>query len=240
MEPALLHPVVNKPEAAPRGFTLVEMIVVLTIIVTITAIALLGQSSFNKNLLLTDTAYTVAFSVREAQSLGLSSRIFNGVQNAGYGTFFSATTPTSYVLYSDIYPASPGSSQGGRCVGHTAPSGDPDAKPGDCVYDAQSELVQQYTLNRGFTIQKICGRDAGTNTYNCSDTNAFAIASIHLEFIRPYTQANIIRVNQSGSGVALTDATIYVAAPGGVNYKCVYVSSLGQISVISRGATNCP
>ncbi len=72
-----------------RGFTMVEMLVSLGIILIITSIVLLGQNSFNKNLVLVDTAYTVAFTLRQAQTLALSSRKVGTIQNAGYGTHFA-------------------------------------------------------------------------------------------------------------------------------------------------------
>ena len=70
-------PVLNRTRpahAALAGFTLVEMIVVLAIIGIISGVVITGQSAYNQSLLLTDTTYTVAYSIRQAQSLGLSSR----------------------------------------------------------------------------------------------------------------------------------------------------------------------
>lgn len=154
------------------------MIVVVAIIVVITTIALVGQSSFNRSLVLTNTAYTVAFSIREAQSLGISSRLFSGVQNAGYGVHFTAGQDTTYTLFADITPIAAGNIQNATiCPGHTVGSG-PEAKPGDCVWNGASETVRSYSLNNGFRILRFCGTQAG-GSLRCSDSGgALAIDSL--------------------------------------------------------------
>ncbi|MBU2104034.1 type II secretion system GspH family protein [Patescibacteria group bacterium] len=209
-----------------RGFTLVEMLVVLAIIVIVTGIAINGQSSFNKTVILTDTAYTLAFSIREAQSLGLSSRYFGGFQNAGYGVHFSSGSLTSYILFADTNPGIPGSSQGGICPGHTVASG-PEARPGNCTYELPSEGVRTSTFNRGFKISKFCGFDRALNSTRCSDTN---LDSLNIVYLRPNTQS-IITGKRSGAPMSLENATIYVASPDGGTERCVSVSKVGQVSV---------
>ena len=102
-------PLKQKLSVHARAFTLVEMIVVLSIISILTVIVVVGQTSFNKSNLLTDTAYTVALSMRETQTLGLSSRTFSSVPNAGFGVHFGDST-AYYDQFADIYPAAPGTS----------------------------------------------------------------------------------------------------------------------------------
>ena len=228
-----------------RGFTLVEMVVVLMIIVLVTTIAITGQNTFNRSLILTDTAYTIAFSLREAQALGLSSRFAGtntlgaNIYNAGYGIRFSTLTPTSYVLYADTYPAEPGSQQGGDCPGHTEPSTSPDAHPGNCLYDpsatSPAELIRTYTLNQGYTIYKFCGReDGGSNGLLCSDED---FETMHLTFMRPSTDSAMFGLPAGGGApIPLSDATIYLRAPGATDSageRCILVSKVGQIAVDS-------
>lgn len=222
----------NTPCTPTRGFTLVEMMVVLAIITVITTVAITGQAAFNRSLILTDTAYTIAFSIREAQTYGLSSRAANSLYNAGYGVRFSTVTPKSYVLFADTSPASPGSTQGNLCPGHTQPSTSPDSHPGDCIYDASAtpaELVRTYTLNRGYTIQRFCGTEISSPyATKCSTTH---FETMHISFMRPATEATIFGRTSSGVLMALTDATIYLRSPDGAAERCVYVSRVGQISV---------
>lgn len=222
-------------DALPRGFTLVEMIVVIAIMVIITTIALLGQTSFNRALILTDTAYTVAFSVREAQALGISSRTFSAVQNAGYGIHFSAGTPTSYQLFADISPAASGNIQSTSvCPGHTVSSG-PEARPGDCIQNTTAEIVRTYSLNNGFKIAAFCGTDTSSGVSRC---NGY-LDALDITYLRPNTQSVVTGV-RSGTRVPLSDATIRVASPDGLAERCVYVSRAGQVSVHNKGETECP
>lgn len=221
-----------------RGFTLVEMIVVLAIIVIITTIALLGQSSFNRSMVLTDTAYTIAFSIREAQSLGISSRAFGSTQDAGYGVSFTNLVPTTYKLFADIYPIAPGDTQfTAICPGHPdVAATNPEAKPGDCIQTLETEVVRTYSLNNGFRISGFCGRRSSGGNQLC---NGPAMESLNILYLRPNTQSVITGVN-GNSRTALQDATIRVSSPDGTTERCIYVSKMGQVSVVQEGETECP
>lgn len=222
-----------------RGFTLVEMIVVLAIIVIITTIALLGQSSFNRSMVLTDTAYTIAFSVREAQALGISSRAFAGTPDAGYGLHFANLSPTTYKLFADTNPPSPGDTQyPGICPGHPdVPKTNPEAKPGDCIQTVESEVVRTYSLNNGFRISGFCGRlPNGNGNKLC---NGSSMDALNIVYLRPNTQSVITGVNGS-TRTALEDATIRLSSPDGTVERCIYVSKVGQVSVVQEGEPECP
>lgn len=222
-------------ETPLRGFTLVEMIVVLAIIVIITMIALLGQSSFNRSLVLTDTAYTVAFSIREAQSYGLSSRLFGATQNAGYGVHFATGAPTSYSIFADVSPAAPGdTSNPSICPGHPNITG-PEAKPGNCIQDTPSEVMRSYSLNNGFRISGFCGTQTTGGVVRCQGY----LDALDIVYLRPNTQSVITGV-RSGTRISLSDATIRIASPDGTAERCVLVSKVGQVSVVVKGSPECP
>ncbi|MES2931569.1 MAG: prepilin-type N-terminal cleavage/methylation domain-containing protein [Patescibacteria group bacterium] len=223
-----------------RGFTLVEMIVVLAIIIIITTIALLGQSSFNRSMVLTDTAYTIAFSVREAQSLGISSRTFAGTQDAGYGIHFTNLAPTAYKLFADIAPAAPGDTEyTAICPGHpNVAKTHPEAKPGDCIQTVEAEVVRTYSLNNGFQIKSFCGRQTNGNQL-CSGTTPGSLDALDIVYLRPNTQSVITGVN-GNIRTALEDATIRVSSPDGSAERCIYVSKVGQVSVVHKGDVKCP
>ncbi|MBU0750482.1 prepilin-type N-terminal cleavage/methylation domain-containing protein [Patescibacteria group bacterium] len=208
----------------PRGFTLIEMLVVLAIIVIITGIALVGQTSFNRSLILTDTAYNIGLSIREAQSYGLSTRIFSGIQNAGYGVRFSRITPSEYITFSDILPAAPGT-YSVRCPGHDDRSAtSPEARPGNCYYSDPSELLRTYTFSRGFYISNFCGITSG-GTNICSSST---LSNMDIVFLRPNTETIITGNNATQSFVR---ATITVMAPDNQASRCINVTALGAISV---------
>jgi hypothetical protein len=220
-----------KSRALP-AFSLVEMIVALGIIGLITAITLNGQTNFDKSLTVTDTAYTVALSIREAQTFGLSSRAFGSTFNAPYGIHFSASTPNTYVLFADVYPVAPGTSSS-YCPGHTGAAGSPEAKPGNCLYDsAQSEVAQTFTFRRGFTLTNICGRDTG-GVQRC--TTGGYLTGLDILFLRPNTDSVVVGLTTTGN-LKLNDVQLTLSAPsGGTRYICV--TSVGEISVAT---TTCP
>ncbi len=125
------------------GFTLVEMLVVLAIIVVISAIVFSGQAAFNRTLALSNAAYDIALSARQAQAYGLSSQAFNAINNPPYGLYFQSATPTSYIFFADTSPA-------------VVTNSKPNVRPGNGYYDVSTEAVQTYTLNNGFSVSAFC------------------------------------------------------------------------------------
>ena len=239
MESAPASPVIR------RGFTLVEMVVVLAIIVIITTIALLGQSSFNRSLVLTDISYTIAFSIREAQSYGISSRRAGSTSNAGYGVHFTSASPSAYTLFSDTVPVRPGDvSNPSTCPGHpNVSSANPESKPGNCIQDTSAETMRSYALNNGFRIKSFCGTRVSNGQEVCSDSG---IVALDILYMRPNTQSIITGITSSAvppslaSRVPLSSATIRVASPDGVAERCVLVTKVGHVSVAQKGDAGCP
>ncbi len=222
----------NAPSVS-RGFSLVETLVVLGIMLVIITVVMLGQAGFNKSLVLVDTSYTVAFTVRQAQALGLSSKRIGTVQNAAHGVHIGTAPSTSYMLFADTYPVAPGNSQGTKCVGHSVSSG-PESRPGNCVYEgapagSTDTIISTYTLNRGFKILSYCGVEKGTLINKCSGSGS-GLSALDITFMRPNTQASIIGVS-SGLPVELISASIKVSTPDGADTRCVNVTKVGQVSV---------
>jgi hypothetical protein len=195
------------------------MVVVLAIISVITAVIINGQSTYNASLVLTDTAYTVAYSVRQAQSLGLSSRATAGSGNAGYGIRFYH--PQNYSIFVDTANAKQAPSNALCPLGM---AGTPEGKPGNCRYDDADTAFRTYSLSRGFTISDYCGKN-GSASLDCSP------ASLTITFMRPDTRAVIIAESATGAATVFTCAEIHVTAPGNGVTRVVRVSQLGEISV---------
>lgn len=195
--------------------------VVLAIITIITLTALVSQSSFNKTLVLANTAYDVALVLRSAQTYGLGSRAIASTANAGYGLRFQ--NGATFTLFADSYPGP----SAANC--HSLPDGGasaPDARPGNCVYDAsQNERVKDYTLGNGIVINNLC---AYNGSWSCS------LSSLDVVFARP--NADTFMSTNGLYSAAISKACLTVFSPqGGSRY--VSVAASGQIIA---NASSCP
>lgn len=184
-----------------RGFTLIEMIVVVGIFSFITAIVLANNSKFNGDILITNLAYEIALTIRQAQVFGLSVREFavGGVSefNVGYGVYFSSGTTGSFVFYAD--------------------------RNRNNQYDS-GELVETFTLGHGNFIKRLCAV-TGAGARRCSDTGDINWLSV--TFLRPLPDATIKTSNPSES---YASAEVHVSSPQGKE-RTVLSGVTGQISV---------
>lgn len=203
--------------------------VVLTIITIISAIILTSQGSFNKTLILANTAYDMALTLRFTETYGLGSRAYGTTGNTGYGLHFVSGTPKTFTLFADTYPAiGPGSA----C--HPAPAYDPygpSALSGDCAY-SNGEKVQDYTIGNSISISYFC---AQSNTqWFC--TNTGGLSSLDIVFSRPNPTPFMSKDGMYSATFPVTAACIALTSTQG-GWKYVTVGSSGQIST---NATTCP
>lgn len=212
------------------GFTLVELVVVFAIIGVITTVIFTSQNSFNKTLIVSNTAYDIALTLRAAETYGIGSRAAGATNNAGFGLDFTRATPNQFTLFTDTYP-SPSTSS----VCHpTSDASSPSAKPGNCSYDApQGERVTTYTIGNGITVSDFCALSLGS--WACAHANGGGLSSLDVVFSRP-NPVPFISVNGTYSTLfPATDACLIVSsAQGGVRY--ITITSSGQIST---SATPC-
>jgi prepilin-type N-terminal cleavage/methylation domain-containing protein len=215
-----------------RGFTLVEMLIVMFIIGVITVVVITSQGTFNKTLILSNAAYDVALALRSAQNYGLGSRLTTtGLDDTGYGLEFRLGS--TFTFFADNYPAP----QAGNC--HGLPAGGstaPDAKRGNCIYDSvapnQDRLVTPYTLNRGITVTKVCAYSY-SGSWSCTSSG---LTRLDIVFVRP-DPAPFMSTNgtyPTGSAV-ITAACVTLTSPQG-GTRSVSITSTGQIN---PAATSC-
>ena len=227
-----IHPHHATRRIVASGFTLIELVVVFLIIVIITTITLTSQGSFNKTLILANTAYDIALSFRSAETYGIGSRVAGIVRNAGYGLHFDRAAPSNFTLFADINsPADgchtlPPSAQGG--------AGAPSAMPGNCTYDGSGERVTDYALNNRMTISDFC---AFSGSWSCANSHDYLLSSLDVVFARPNPDPFIYGKNVNNVTVGpFTAACIAVTSPqGGLRYISVAASG-----AITANATSCP
>jgi prepilin-type N-terminal cleavage/methylation domain-containing protein len=191
-----------------KGFTLVELLVTISIFVVLTGVVLFNQSKFNSTILLTNLAYDTALTIRQAQNYGINIKEFNaGIGGESvfvpYGVHFdisNAINNKSFILFADI------NSQG-KFNSETL---------GNCI--ATEGCVNRYSIKRGNFVSDL----TVTKGNNTSSTTVLDIT-----FKRPNPDAIIT----SNSVNDYSKATIYLTGVDGSTRK-VNVQANGLIEIV--------
>lgn len=140
-----------------KGFTLIELIVVIGIFITITTLILANYTGFSDRLSLKRTVQEIALSIRQAQSYGLAVREFGTGTNQfpGYGIYFQESVPDTYKFFADVN--------------------------NNKIYDGDSsgELVQIYKIQTSSRIFDICGNR------NTSPPGTCDVPTLNAVYLRP-------------------------------------------------------
>ena len=187
------------------GFTLIELLVVTAIVVIVSTLILANNARFGGAVILENLAYDVGLSVRKAQVYGIAVRRFGTSDfSSGYGIHFDSATPSTYVLFADVFPSG----------------------TGDGVYEPEaSELVESLTMLQNFRIFELCATLGGVESCN--------VETIDILFKRPEPDAFISVNGVSGivNPAALYErARVILESPRG-DLISVIVEATGQIAV---------
>ena len=94
----------NKQNNITKGFTLIELIVSIAIFAIMTSLLLSKYGNFNQGILLTNLAYDVALTIRNAQSYGLNVKSSDRASNLfdyPYGVHFDANNQV-FTFFADV------------------------------------------------------------------------------------------------------------------------------------------
>ena len=205
---------------------MVELLVVLAIILTLTTVTLTSQGAFNKTLILANTAYDMALTLRSAETYGISSRAAGIDRNTGYGLHLGPVPASTFTLFADTNSA-PGAPD--NCH-PTTDSTKPDAKPGNCIFDT-GETVTDYALGNRIVISDYCAYESGNRVCASSD----GLRALDIVFLRPNPDPFVRVTTASSAIVPETSACITItSSQGGARYV-----SITAAGAITAGATPC-
>lgn len=198
------------------GFTLVELMVSISIMITISALVLLNQTKYTEGIALNQVADEIGLNLRQAQIYGVAVKEFSAGSNnfsASYGIEFDITSRGSKAEYVSF--------------------GDRDPKNGiydgawSCPTGGTSECISKTNIRVGNEIEALC-QILINGTEDCTVTR------VAVTFVRPETSAgmkfyntggfNVTDVNYKGVHVKLKSLT-------GPERRSIKVYTTGQISV---------
>lgn len=150
------------PKNLKKGFTILELLIVIAIMAILTTVILYNSRGLNSSILVSNTAYEVSLMIREAQVYGLGVRATeNGATGFAYsqGIHFdsSIANANTVILFSD--------------------------KDNNGQWSGPSENIQTYTINkdRAGSVISICAITGGTD---CT-----VVGSADIMFKRPNPEA---------------------------------------------------
>ena len=196
-------------EAVARGFSLIELMVVISIFGILTSILVYKNSDFNNTILLTNVAYEVALTIRQAQVYGVNVSSAGGANfRSGYGVNINMASADQMTLFSDQF------------VGN--------APEGDYIYDS-SELLSQINFTRGYSIKGFCLKNLSAGGNQDCFTNGSS-AEVAIVFVRPNPDAHI-RYKNGNTTVEYDQIEITITTQDGTKTKTVLVTNTGQITI---------
>lgn len=191
------------------GFSLVELMVSISIVTVIMSVVLLAHNSFVDRASLSSSSQDVTISIREAQVYGLNTRetaIGSGQFGYAYGVYFNPTyNPSSYFIFSDS------NSNDLYDVGNGCGSG-------------TTECLEEVILKDGVTVGNVC-TVVGVDD-SCSNLDA-----AHFTFKRPVTDAVIYFTDKRGNNKTSIQKIGKIqlkSKDGKITY--VNVDSVGQVT----------
>jgi prepilin-type N-terminal cleavage/methylation domain-containing protein len=130
---------ITKAKRHHGGFSLIELMVTMAIVILVTGISLARYGSFNNSVLLKSQAYELALDIRQTQLYGVSVTSQTGDFNSPFGIVFTENS-NSYVLFQD---------------------------DGDYVFESGEQVGESYTIDPRFEITGLttsCGSASTVST----------------------------------------------------------------------------
>ena len=193
-----------------KGFTLVELMVTITIMLIMTSVVLFNYNKFNESSLLSQFAYDMSLTIRQAQVYGVAGRETSAISATDvsiaiipatlpYGVHFDKATLDTFSLFINTYNL--------------------------------TNVLQTYKFQRGIKIYKLCTITGTVTTgivTTCSDVGGKP-SLLDISFLRPDPEAIFSEDNAINANIS--SVQIHLSSSDGNLKKSVEVYSTGQISV---------
>jgi Tfp pilus assembly protein FimT len=169
----------NSSRLQELGFSLIELLIVISISVMLTGLMLVNMRSYTDYAELEGEAYKIATLAREAQTYAVSTKTsYKGVsQNyPSVGIYFSGFPSSNIILFGE--------------------------KTVNNIYDNTDEVIQTLTLTNGYTIVGICGSVNGSTCTTNFTTNT------SVTYARPFVAMNIVGTPTGPGGYAAIIITL--------------------------------
>jgi prepilin-type N-terminal cleavage/methylation domain-containing protein len=186
-----------------KGFTIIELMVTIAIVVLVTGLIMIQYSSFNNSVLLRNQAYLTAFDVREAQALAVSVKGQGSEFREEYGLYFQMSAPSSYLLFQD------------------------DTVNGDhfpARFHTGEEVGVPYRVDPRFIIKDICATNSASRTCYSTDPS---LSDLAISFRRPDFEASFYSLSKT----SIQSAEIIFGTANGAITRSVIIYKTGQVSV---------
>ena len=204
------HSSQQKSSRATSGFSLIEMIVALSIFIILTSVMLFKYNTMNTRLTLDTLAHQMAQWTRETQISAMSVKSHVGSYNTGYGLHFDTATPKQFIFFADL-------------------NGDKIYTQGGTCGDVASECVEVIKLLKGNSVAMLCGENKG-NPQGACPTGLESLIDTDIVFTRPDPDAYINGEYSLGNRINYARNQITVKAVTGYS-RMVEVWTTGQVSV---------
>lgn len=210
----------KKHNTLQKGFTVIELMVTIAIVVLVTGLIMIQYSSFNNSVLMRNQAYLTAFDVREAQALAVSVKGKGSQFREEYGIYFDVTNPNTYLLFQD------NSANGDHALARYNDDRDNN-------YQNDEKVGQLYRVDPRFVIKNICASSASRSCLQDDldptteeDIDA-ELSAISISFRRPDFEASFYSPRKT----SIQSAEIIFGTENGSITRSVIIYKTGQVSV---------
>jgi hypothetical protein len=104
----------------------------------------------------------------------------------------------------------------------------PNAKPGNCMYDAPGEYLSTYGINNSITLSDFCVLQS--TTWSCAKSHGSTLTWVDVVFSRPDAEPFISSSKTGGYSSSYSQECVSLTAPGATTPRYVSVSTSGEIN----------